>query len=352
MGGSLAPAWFVGPERFGHNPDMSGGVTTLSRLLRLLLLIQGSKRWTAALLADELGVAERTVYRDLNRLRDSGVPVSYDAAAGGYRIARPFFLPPIDLTAEESCALMLLTERVGGAEALPMTRPAASAMHKLRAALPEALRDALDELMPRVTVHLAAAEPDGSDDVWSIISWAIAHRRTLSCRYDAVNSSDDASGSDAFRFDPYELYFGQRAWYAIGRRHDRDDHQGQRTLRLSRFTDVRPTEQHFELPEDFSLDEYFGQAWRMIPGDRRRHRIRLRFDAAMADTVAGAVWHRTQQEELDDDGGVTLSFEIDGLDEIVWWILGYGPHCVVEEPTELRDRVAELADATARRYVR
>ena len=330
-----------------HNSLMAGERTLISRLLRMILLIQGRRRWTCALLSDELGVAERTIYRDLNRLRDSGVPVSLDEAAGGYRIARPFFLPPLDLTAEESCALMLLTERVAGADALPMSRPAAAAMHKLRAALPEALREALDQLMPRVSVHLAASEGDGADDVWSTVSNAIAGRRTLTCRYEAASSAADDPAEADFHFDPYELHFGQRAWYAIGHHHGRD---ALRTLRLSRFAHARLTDNTFTLPDSFSLDEYLGQAWRMIPGDRRRHRVQLAFSPEFAETVADTVWHRTQREEPRADGGLTLHFEIDGLDEITWWILGYGPHCTVLAPPELATHVAHLAQATAQRY--
>jgi len=113
---------------------------------------------------------------------------------------------------------------------------------------------------------------------------------------------------------------------------------------------ANPTEHRFLIPEHYSLADHFGQAWRMIPGDRRRHRVRLRFAPEVADTVTEAIWHRTQQEQPHDDGGVTLSFEIDGLDEIVFWVLGYGPHCIVEEPSELRDRVVELVYATAQGY--
>jgi predicted DNA-binding transcriptional regulator YafY len=205
----------------------------------------------------------------------------------------------------------------------------------------------MDELMPRVTVHLAAAEGDAADDVWSLVSWAIAHRERLACRYEAVHGDEDA-GEARFVLDPYELYFGQRAWYVIGRRDDRD---APRTLRLSRFLDVQRTRQRFDVPEDFSLTQHFGQAWRMIPGDRRGHRVVLRFNPEVADTVSETVWHPTQQEQLHDDGSVSLRFEIDGLDEITWWVLGYGPHCAVQEPAELRQKVAELPQATARRYI-
>ena len=39
-----------------------------------------------------------------------------------------------------------------------------------------------------------------------------------------------------------------------------------------------------------------------------------------------------------------------GLDEIVWWVLGMGPSCVVKRPKELATRVKELAEQVAQRY--
>jgi predicted DNA-binding transcriptional regulator YafY len=55
--------------------------------------------------------------------------------------------------------------------------------------------------------------------------------------------------------------------------------------------------------------------------------------------------------EFDDERGVTrMRFTVDGLDEIVWWVLGMGPGCRVVQPQILADRVKELALATAGQY--
>jgi proteasome accessory factor B len=328
---------------------MSGASPLVSQLLRLLFLIQGNpggRRRAVAGLADELGVTERTLYRHLHRLKEAGVPLTFDRRSGGYAIGRPFFLPPVDLTAEESCALLLLAERLRdlddtpeGWGGLPLASSAATAMHKLRAALPAVLRDELDDLTPRITLHLARSEGDGIDDVWSDVARAIATQTTLHCRYEASHGGSAPGGSETFDLDPFELYFGQRAWYVIGHHHGRD---ARRTLRLSRFLACQPTGRTFTRPADFSLADFFGQAWRMIPGDRTRYDVSLRFSPVMAETVDATHWHPTQQTDWHDDGSLTVRFTIDGLDEIVWWILGYGPHCVVEEPAALRERVVNL----------
>ena len=81
-----------------------------------------------------------------------------------------------------------------------------------------------------------------------------------------------------------------------------------------------------------------------------RHAIKLHFSAKVADTVSETQWHATQRITEHNDGSITADFDIDGLDEIVWWILGYGPNCTVEAPNELREKIARLAQETAQQY--
>jgi len=92
-----------------------------------------------------------------------------------------------------------------------------------------------------------------------------------------------------------------------------------------------------------------GNAWRMIRG-KQRYEIEVLFEKEFANTASETRWHPTQQEQWGDDGRVTLTFSIDGLDEIVWWVLGYGPGATVIGPPELRKRVHSLASETVRRY--
>jgi predicted DNA-binding transcriptional regulator YafY len=80
------------------------------------------------------------------------------------------------------------------------------------------------------------------------------------------------------------------------------------------------------------------------------HNIELLFDATVAETVADTHWHDTQQIQWLDDGSIHASFQVDGLEEIVWWILSYGPHCRVIQPAELVTRVRDLQISAAGQY--
>lgn len=103
------------------------------------------------------------------------------------------------------------------------------------------------------------------------------------------------------------------------------------------------------IPDDFSLEAYRGKAWRMIRGDRL-YRVVITFDATVAETVSDTNWHSTQQIEEHDDNSITFTCDVEGLDEIVWWVLGYGPYATVREPAELVAMVGEMVKTTAERY--
>jgi predicted DNA-binding transcriptional regulator YafY len=319
--------------------------TRVHRLLRLITLIQGSAQLNADKLAEICGVSERNIYRDLKELEGAGVPISFDKETGGYSLRRDFFLRPVDFTLEEAMALVLIGREIGQTEQLPHAAEAGKAIDKLLATLPAAIRGMVDELLPRMSVDLARTANEPTGEVYTRIRQAIADKRALQCKYESPSrrSENDAG---AFRFDPYGLYFGQRAWYVVGMHHA---HGEVRTLKLTRLLQCKSLDQPYFIPDDFSLNKHFGQAWRMVPSGKS-YNIQIHFDAKMAETVADTHWHDSQDETWNDDGSIEMCFKVDGLEEIIWWILSYGPHCRVIEPVELVDRVRQLQKSASDQY--
>lgn len=89
------------------------------RLFQIVQILRGRRLTTAALLAERLGVSERTVYRDIRDLSLSGVPVEGEAGSG-YRLLAGYDLPPLMLTTKESEALIAAIRllKTWGGEAL------------------------------------------------------------------------------------------------------------------------------------------------------------------------------------------------------------------------------------------
>jgi predicted DNA-binding transcriptional regulator YafY len=80
----------------------------------------------------------------------------------------------------------------------------------------------------------------------------------------------------------------------------------------------------------------------MIRGDKS-YDVLLRFSPLVGPNVAEVNWHKTQRVRWDDDGAVFFSCTVDGLDEIAWWVLSYGPEVEVLKPPDLRRRIAKMA---------
>lgn len=321
----------------------------LHRLLRMITLLESSPGWTVAKLAKEFDVKDRTIFRDIKKLQGCGVPIESmrgRGGVGGYRIHGEFFLQPVQLTAEEALALTALAESVAEREQIAFLRPAHRAVAKIRAQLPADVIETVETVRSSVVIHTAASSAgDDYADVYDRVQEAIKLQRVLECEYESARKGDDAA--EPFRFEPYALFFGIRAWYAVGR-HSR--HKEIRTLKLSRFGRVRLVEQRYSIPSGFSMEKHLGNAWGMVKG-KDSHAITVEFSGPMQETVAETRWHRTQVTEFDAEAGVTrMHFTVDGLDEIVWWVLGMGPGCKVIKPQILADRVRELALATAAQY--
>ena len=316
---------------------MAADYSRIHRLLKILMLIQGSKGWTPARLAQECGTTQRTIYRDMKMLEGAGVPYFYDDESKSYAIRRDFFMPPVSLTLDESLALVALAEHIGGGEQVPFTKAASRAISKIRGLLPASIRTELEQVESRVVIKLAASSPpEASEDVYESMRSAIAKKQALRCTYESLSTSKNGK---KFLLEPYTLFFSQRAWYAVGHH---CEHKEVRCLKLNRFASIEPTDRSYQIPKNFALEGHLGNAWRMIRGTKS-YNVVLEFDAEFAETIADTQWHHTQEIVWNEDDSISFSCKVDGLEEIVWWVLSMGPHCVVKQPKELAKSVKALA---------
>jgi predicted DNA-binding transcriptional regulator YafY len=119
---------------------------------------------TAELLADRFGVSVRTIYRDLDSLREASLPLhSERGRGGGYALDRTYALPPVNFTAREAALLLVLGRFATEMRVLPFTTALQSALDKVRGALPDATQRKLEVLMKTVSfvgVPAHTSDPD------------------------------------------------------------------------------------------------------------------------------------------------------------------------------------------------
>ena len=114
---------------------------TSTRLLRLLVLLSARATWTAPELAERLEVTERTVRRDMNRLRSLGYPVEGSSGPyGGYALGAGGHLPPLVLDDDEAVAIAVGLRAAAGASIEGIEETSVRALAKLEQVLPDRLR--------------------------------------------------------------------------------------------------------------------------------------------------------------------------------------------------------------------
>ena len=310
----------------------------MARVLGVLELIQSRARWNAKAIAAELRCSERTVYRDLEVLEFAGVPWFFDEADQCYRVRPDYRFPVFGLTEEEALGQALATA-LTSSPGLDIGEGAAPTTRKLQARSAEGIKEILADASQLISVlGLKLADHSKHREMIGEAQFALLEERQLTGQYE----SPYEPGPVRLRLHPYRLCLVKNAWYLIARPQDRE---APRTYRVARFKTLRRLDQPADVPEDFNLKEYFGNAWAVFRGDKT-YDVEIWFTPEAAKVVTETIWHHTQKAKSEKDGSVSLTFRVDGLEEIRNWVLGWAGSAKVIEPAELRDLVVEkLQDA-------
>jgi len=295
-------------------------------------------------LAQECGVSRRTIFRDLDLLRSSGVPLIYSEDQQQYHIAGNTYLPPTNFTPEEALALIVVCHEMGDRTGLPFLNPARSAAVKLESALPGRLRDQLREVINSLHIQLLPKNPlEGKRPIYDQLLEAVAKRRSVRVRYRSLNEGEEIRT----KLNPYQVFFSRRSWYVAGRS---SLHRATRTFNLGRIAQIELLEDRYKIPRGFSIERFLRNAWHLIPEPGPDWDVVIRFSKMVAQNVAEVAWHKTQQLRFNKDGTLDYRVTVSGLNEISWWILGYGDQVEVLKPPELRQLIAQRVDKMAVMY--
>ena len=300
----------------------------LARVLRILQLLQGRGCYNAESLAAEQECSVRTVYRDLEVLEFAGVPWYFDQEQHCYRVRPDFSFPVLNLSDDELLGQATAT-LIAAAPGLNIGAGAKATTEKL-AAMSAEERGKLLEDVDRVmaVLDLKLADESRNHEIIRSVQWALLQRKQVIGRY----VSPYEPTAKQLRLHPYRLCLVKRAWYLIGRPDAGDE---PRTYRIGRFKSLRMIDFPAEVPADFDLKKYFGNAWGVYRGDRS-YDVEIAFSPEAAAVVTETTWHQTQKVHRNRDGSVVLSFRVDGLNEIVNWVLGWAGKAKVIKPPELR----------------
>ena len=315
-----------------------------SRLVQLLLLLQARGRLTAAALASELEVSERTIHRDVEALSAAGVPIYAERGPhGGFQLIDGYRTRLTGLTGDEAEALFL-SGIPGPAAELGLGTVVAAARLKVLAALPAELRTRASRLVERFHLDAASWFNAGesvphlgavADAVWEARRITVGYRR--------------AGGEVDRILDPLGLVLKAGIWYLVARADEQI-----RTYRISRFSRVTPTGDGFVRPAEFDLAGHWhasiAEYERETPRIEVTIRVQERATGLLADLVGVRAVRAGAEEPDPERGWRRLRLWVDWPEEVPGRLMALGDRLEVVEPAEIRQRVIELANGVIARH--
>jgi predicted DNA-binding transcriptional regulator YafY len=314
------------------------GMAKYDRLLYILNLLRSRRNLNASRLAEECGVTERSIYRDIIALSEANVPIYYD---NGYKLATDNFLPPLNFDFEEYTCLKLSIE----SSPLKNTGRYDDALKRVRAKIEAGLSDVVKQKRRTSsdTTHIdipVSQQESRAQKFYSRLEEAVTANRCIELEYDSIQS-----GPSTRVVEPYFIIFRARAFYFVAYCRLRKDF---RTFRLDRINSLKPLDEFFLPKKGISAKDYFSGSWEVYSGDPVEVVVKLQ--GAAARVVATGHHHSGEIVEIGGSGEVTYRVTVNGLEEIQRWILGFGEEATVLEPVELTADLRRIARALARKY--
>ncbi len=220
-----------------HRAERLFQLTTLLRNRRTVL--------TAKQMSEHLRVSERTIYRDIQSLSLSGVPIEGEAGVG-YRLSHRYQLPPLMFDREEVEALLLGARMVSSWGDTDMAIHANQAIQKILAVLPDHLRHS-DENLPLLVPNMEEVQKYYTAHSQPMREAIRLHQRVV---IDYVRADEQQSSRT---IEPLGLIFWGKVWTLVAWCHLRSDY---RTFRLDRIQSVVVTDEKFDTSDSKSLKHF------------------------------------------------------------------------------------------------
>jgi predicted DNA-binding transcriptional regulator YafY len=333
-----------------------GDVGQTARALRLLDALRGYKHGRKLEdLATKLGVSERTIRRDLQELADADVRVELSRVDGcAAACLKEASYRGVPVTRREQYTLLAARRVFDVLRGTSFHEDAESVLAKFEQTMDASARKEYGALGQ----HFAYV-PDGGTkayedkgDIIDALQTGILSRKLVRFSY-----KDSRSRPRSGDLAPFVILLYRQGLYVVGARigdgyASADLHDWRRgfgVFAVERFVEADHVRKSaFEIPADFQIEEVLHGAFGVHVGDpANARRVVVEFSAEKTELVVGRIWHPTQELKRVTGGRTRLSFTCTNLIPVVSWILQWGPHAKVMEPTEL---AAIVIDELKRAY--
>ncbi|GHD94853.1 helix-turn-helix transcriptional regulator [Streptomyces naganishii] len=313
------------------------------RLLSILLLLQTRGRVPAHELAGRLEVSVRTIYRDIEALSASGVPVYAERGRhGGIELLAGFRTDVTGLTADESRALFVLAAQ-GAHAALGLDAALGSALRKVMAALPAPHRPAAEETSRRILVDATRWKggPRPAVDL-QVLQDAVFADRRLRLRYRHGGTREPRT----YTVDPYGLVSKAGVWYLVA-----DRSAEPRLFRADRVRSARLLDDPVRRRPGVELAGVWEVLRRQVEERPGGFEVTVRVRRDRLDMFLRLSGSSLAELPEDDGAGEWITARLSyGSPRETRQLLAYADSVEVVSPPEAREELREAAASLARLY--
>jgi len=313
------------------------------RIIQTLITSKTGK--SAADLADELECNPRTVYRDLEALQVAGFPIYTDRIDGRNLwslLDTVKHQMPVPFSLTELMALYFSRDMLKVFRDTVFYDALESLFKKVKTTLPPGSTRYLDQVEQTLHVGIKPYKDYGRfKEILNLAQDAAVNRKTVEMVYHTMSRKKETRR----RVDPYKLWFFNGTFYLIGHCHVREE---VRVFALDRVKMMSVTKDHFEPPEDFSLDDFLRPSFGVFQGELVK--VKVWFSPDVAGYIREKVWHESQVIKSLKDGSLTFEAEVAGTEEVKFWVMGWGAQARVLEPESLAKAIRSEAEAMAAFY--
>ncbi len=296
-------------------------------------------------LSQDLACHSRTVYRDLEALQLAGFPLYNERVDGKHlwsildTVKRQ---PPLPLNLTELMALYFSRNVLKTLKNTPFDSALDTLFGKIVTTIPEKTRAYLDSFEESFTVGQAPYGHRKEIARWiDILNGAILDRRLVEMDYHTISRDHETHR----RVAPYKIWFFKGFIYLVGYCQLRRE---VRIFTLDRMKHLVTTEEEFNLPADFSVEDFMSTGFGVFVG--RPEKVTILFQPEIAGYIQEKTWHATQRLTARADGNLEFEVEVAVTAELKNWIMGWGPAATVLSPPALAESICAQARAVVDNY--
>jgi len=222
-------------------------MSQLSRLISILTLLKSKRLLTATELAEKYDVSIRTVYRDIRKLEDAGIPV-YTIEGRGYSLMDHYTVAPVQFSEKQANALITAQHIVNQSKDASFVNDFNEALTKIKSVFKSSIQEKSELLHDKIHV-LNWNYEEFSSNALSEIQLAITNFNFVEINYQKANDP-----TVSFRkIEPCAMYSTNHKWILIAYCHLRKE---LRAFRIDRILHFKILPEQFEDPK-FNIQDYF-----------------------------------------------------------------------------------------------